>query len=259
MIADKILEEYRLLQTQIKELQTHISKFPPGKLICCQGSSGVKWYHSDGHSRVYIPKSNRALAEQLATKKYLSLTLEHLQQEKTALEFYLRHHAKQEDKAEKLLTDHPGYQELLSPYFKPKSSVLAEWMHAPYDKNMQHPENLLHKTSSGIYVRSKSEAMIALFLHTNHIPFRYECALNLGGITIHPDFTIIHPETSKIFYWEHFGRMDDNVYIQNTYSKLQLYTTHGLVPSIHLITTYETREHPLSYEEIARTATTYFL
>ena len=79
----------------------------------------------------------------------------------------------------------------------------------PYEKNPKYPEHLIHKTVSGIYVRSKSESMIALQLYTEKIPFRYECALQLGETTLYPDFTILHPKTGEIFYWEHFGMMDE--------------------------------------------------
>ena len=82
------------------------------------------------------------------------------------------------------------------------------------------------------------------------IPFRYECALHLGNTTLFPDFTIRHPKTGEFFYWEHFGMIDNATYCQNMTSKLQLYTAHGIIPSIQLITTYETKEHPLSAEMV---------
>ena len=59
-----------------------------------------------------------------------------LQQEKIAIDFYLRHHHSGTEKAEKLLVDNPGYQELLAPYFSPKSHELSEWMKSPYPRNM---------------------------------------------------------------------------------------------------------------------------
>jgi len=97
---------------------------------------------------------------------------------------------------------------------------------------------------------------MALYVHK--IPFRYECALNLGGITLYPDFTLRHPQTGEFYYWEHFGLMDDEVYSANTSSKLQLYTSCGIIPGIQLITTYETKEYPLSTETIEKTIDYYF-
>lgn len=72
-------------------------------------------------------------------------------------------------------------------------------------------------------------------------------------------FTIRHPKTGEVFYWEHFGLMDNPTYSKNAYSKLQLYTNHGIIPSIQLITTYETKEHPLTAETIEKIVENYFL
>ncbi len=89
-----------------------------------------------------------------------------------------------------------------------------------------------------------------MLLYTHKIPFRYECALSLNHVVIYPDFTIRHPITGQIYYWEHFGMMDHPTYSQNTCSKLQLYTANGIYPSIQLITTYETKDHPLDSEYV---------
>ena len=88
--------------------------------------------------------------------------------------------------------------------------------------------------------------MIAMLLHLNAIPYRYECALSLGGVTLFPDFTIRHPGTGALYYWEHFGLMDDPAYAKNAGSKLSLYAANGIIPSVHLITTYETKAYPLN-------------
>ena len=218
----------------------------------------MKWYKSDGHTKTYIPKKQRALAEQLAIKKYLSLNLEDLLHEQRALDFYLSHHSKNTGKSQKLLTEIPGYQDLLSPYFQTHDQKISQWLSAPYETNPKYPKQLIHKTASGHYVRSKSEAMIALYLYTMNIPFRYECALSLGDITIYPDFTIMHPRTYEIIYWEHLGMMDDPYYIQKTFSKLQQLSMHGIVPSINLITTYETENRPLGSEMIEKIIGYYF-
>lgn len=63
-----------------------------------------------------------------------------------------------------------------------------------------------------------------------------------------PGFTIRDPSSGKTYYWEHFGMMDQPSYAARTFSKLQLYTSFQIIPSIQLITTYETQEHPLNTE-----------
>lgn len=231
---------------------------PDGKFVYSHNNNRYKWYQSSGHSKSYIPKANRELAQQLATKNYLSCLLNEYFHEKSALESYLKHHRPNTGQAEQLL-ENPCYRELLAPYFKPNCQELSDWSNSSYERPPHHPEQLIHKTLSGNYVRSKSEAMIDMLLYTNHIPFRYECALVLGDITLFPDFTIRHPETGTFYYWEHFGLMDDSVYSKNAYSKLQLYTSHGIVPTIQLITTYETKENPLSTEIVEKIIRHYFL
>ena len=131
-------------------------------------------------------------------------------------------------------------------------------MDTPFEKNPKYPEQLIHKSTSGNYVRSKSEAMIDTFLHMNKLPFRYECCLELGDNMFYPDFTIRHPVTGQTYYWEHFGLMDIPSYAQNAYAKLQFYSSHGIIPSLNLIVTFETKESPLSTELVSQLIHHYF-
>lgn len=254
-----MLKESQKPEEQINSIHMQLNDFPRGNFFCSRNGKYNKWYISDGQKQTYLPKSERMLAERMAEKKYLTLLSEDLQHEKRAIDFYLRHHSKNVGQARHLLTNNPEYQELLAPSFAPVSQELLDWMNSPYEKNNKHSDQLIHKTSSGHFVRSKSEAIIDMFLHINKIPFRYECSLQLGNSVIYPDFTIRHPETGDTFYWEHFGLMDDPIYSKNTFSKLQLYTSHGIIPTIHLITTYETRENPLSSEMVEKIIEHYFL
>jgi len=249
--------ESKRLDEQINSLHAQIKSLPEGKIICTPNGNTYKWYRSDGHKSVYIPKSERNLAEQLAIKKYLQQLEEDYMQEKSAIDYYLRHHSL--STAEDMLINKPGYQELLSPYFKPQSKIIEGWITAPFEQNPKYPENKIHRTSSGNVVRSKSEALIDMVLYTNKIPFRYECALQLDGFTIYPDFTIMHPKTGEIVYWEHFGRMDDSKYNRNIGDRIQTYVNNGIIPSINLVITYETSEHPLTIKEIEKVVQEYFL
>ena len=259
MLYQKALTKREQLEKQINSITQKLKSLPDGTIYCTENGPYTKWYQSLGSTQTYIPKKNRHLAEQLAYRKYLSLLQKDLIREKNALDFYLRHHLPRPWKSELLLSNNPEYQKLLSPHFKPASQQLYEWSISSYEQNPNYPEQLIHKTASGKYVRSKSESFIDMILYQNKIPFRYECALHLDSTTIYPDFTIRHPKTGETYYWEHFGRMDDSNYAFNTFNKLELYTSHGIIPTIHLITTYETKDHPLSIEQIEKRVHEYFL
>lgn len=259
MIYEQMLKEKKKIEEQINLLESQVNQLPDGKIFCTHFGKYTKWYQTDGKTQIYIPKKERHLAEQLALKKYLSLQLKNLQQEKLAIEYYLRHHDTKAEQAENSFHNTPAYRELLSPYFKPISQELFEWQNTQYETNDKHPENLVHETVSGIYVRSKSEEMIDMVLYKNKIPFRYECRLKLGDLSLYPDFTIRHPKTGETYYWEHFGLMDDANYSKNAFSKLQHYTSNGIIPSIQLITTYETKNNPLTINNVEEIVNHYFL
>lgn len=259
MIYEQIMKENKKIEQQIKSIQSQLTKLPEGQIYCSSSGKHTKWFRREEQAQTYIPKKQRHLAEQLAMKKYLMLRLKNLQQEKCAIDFYLRHHDANASQKELSLFNTPAYKELLSPYFKPISQELLEWTNSPYDRCDKYPEALKHKATSGNFVRSKSEEMIDMVLYRNRIPFRYECALELGEILLYPDFTIRHPKTGETYYWEHFGLMDNADYSQKAFSKLQLYTSYGIVPTIQLITTYETKEHPLNIENVEKIVQHYFL
>ncbi len=241
------------VQLEIEKLQAELQNYPKGNFVCCRDKKYYKWYNCYKGNKIYISKKNRPLAEKLAVKKYLTSILENLVQERKALDAYLQNYQLPK------VQDISGYKDLLDSCFKPLSEELSAWAQETYPSNPQYTNNLIHKTDSGHMVRSKSEAMIAHFLYTNKIPFRYECALHLQNSIIYPDFTIRHPHTGEVFYWEHFGRMDDSLYSQKAYQKMQLYTVSGIVPSVNLITTFETAENPLSIETIQEIIEKYFL
>lgn len=247
-----------MLKKQISSIKSKINSLPQGDFFCSKNGKYYKWYHTDGKHQTLIPKKNRKYAEQLVQRKVLRLQLEELKMEKTAIDTYIAQHNRIPKRAEELLQKSDEYRNLFAATFEPQKPDLAEWMNSAYEKSAKYPEQLIYKTISGNYVRSKSETLIDMFLSTNRIPFRYECALQLDSITLYPDFTIRHPKTGETMYWEHFGLMDDPNYSKNALTKLQLYISYGIIPTKQLITTYETREHPLDAELIAKIVATYF-
>lgn len=258
MLYNYACKELKQLEKRISHLESQLRQFPEGKIYCVRDGKYFKWYHHTSEKDYYLGKKKRHLAELLARKMYFTLLREDLIHEKRAIEFYLRHHQLRPWKSERLMTEKPQYQKLLQPFFNSDSRKFQEWANASYTQNPLCQEQLIHSTPTGIHVRSKSEALIAMVLYNNRIPHRYECALQLGETVFYPDFTIIHPKTGQIYYLEHFGMIDNPVYSQKAFQKLQVYSDHGIYPTINLITTYETKDHPLTLDTIDRIVKDYF-
>ena len=253
----RIKKRTEYLEQQQDYWNSRLQSLPEGKLLCSRDKNSFKYYHKTPGKKEYLDKSKHKLAEQLAIKAYIRALLKDISHELTANHFYLRHY--QDKSFVESLLEHPGIQKLLQPYFKPHSKELAEWMHSSYNRNPHFTEHLKHNTILDFLVRSKSESMITMMLYTNNIPFRYECELVLGSQLVYPDFTIRHPQTGEWYYWEHLGKMDDPNYYKNKFRLLEQYTSHGIVPSINLILTFETKEHPLTADTIQKIVEHYFL
>lgn len=196
-LYQNMLRQYENIKQKITRVEQQIERLPQGEIYCAKNGTGVKWYYNNGTHREYLHKKNRKLAEQLAYKKYLKKLLKELKQEKSAIDKYLKCGRKEESEAEKMLDISSNYRSLILTYYKPADEFLYEWQKQTYHKSMEYPENLIHQSISGNILRSKSERMIEEALYRAKIPYRYECALQLGEKIIYPDFTIIHPESKK--------------------------------------------------------------
>lgn len=258
MFQKKLLHRIQEIDSQLVQIDSQLPSSIAGNFYIVQNPPYYKWFYNDGTKTSLISQKDVKTAEHLAVQKYLILKRQELQQEKSSILTFLKSCPTSSSKSEELLL-HPGYARLLSPFFQPQQAQHQEWINAPYEKNPKYPEQLIHKTPSGIYVRSKSEVLIAMSLYTKQIPFRYECALSLKQAKIYPDFTILHPQTNLLYYWEHFGMISQNDYRKAAFSKLELYASNEIYPSIQLITTYETPDHPLTLEMIEHIIEYYFL
>lgn len=238
------------LHDEILTLRKKLKKYPKGELFCVKNGKYIKWFQSNHSAPIYIPKSQRALAVALAEKKYYRCQLDSLLLREKTMQKYEQSHREIQHKMDQLLQEDSPYLDLLKENVLMVPAEVRDWMNAEYPRNTMYPENLVHKTLAGHMVRSKSEALISNALFLKKIPYRYECMLELGNIQLFPDFTILHPETGKIIYWEHFGIMDDPAYCDKAFHKLKTYSSYGIIPSINLTLTFETRQHPIDLESI---------
>lgn len=247
-------------EQEMRQLESLIKKMPKEDLRCAKNGKNYKWFCiKEGDAATYLPKRNRKIAEKLALKKYYVSRYEELSHQVKALKYYERQMKKVEGKADDLLK-HEEWRKLLEPMFSVEREDLKIWMEEKYEGGAGYPEHLVYKGSRGKYLRSKSEVIIDMMLYKYGIPFRYEDKLILdNGIYIYPDFTVRHPISGKRMYWEHFGLMDKQDYRNSACKKIRLYCDNGIIPSIDLIATFETVDHPLDVEKVEKIIQEFFL
>ncbi len=250
-------KQIQKLLTTLKKLNKVYNSLPEGHISISHAGDNYKWFHSTEGGTKYLKKCEVKLAKKLAIKKYLKLKIAVIKAEIRDLSKAPSITNKSREKLYQLLSD-PAYLELLSDFLSQNTLEAAYWMKADYPKNQKHPESLVHPTVGGIMVRSKSESMIAMALAENNIPFRYENLLTIGNITIAPDFTLLHPVTKELYYWEHFGMIDNEKYYESFASKIQTYAKANIILGDNLIASFETSENPLSYNTINNILKQYF-
>ena len=93
-------------------------------------------------------------------------------------------------------------------------------------------ERLIHNTTRGELVRSKSEVIIANLLHAKNVDYEYEQELVLNGVPANkfPDFVVEDDDTGTMYYWEHLGMLGDASYKRRWQEKEQWYHDNGILP-----------------------------
>lgn len=92
-------------------------------------------------------------------------------------------------------------------------------------------EGLIHRTTRGELVRSKSEVIIANLLHALGITYAYEQPFTgQDGSVRYPDFTIEDAETGRRVFLEHLGLLSEPAYRRRWISKLDWYRSQGGLP-----------------------------
>ena len=245
------------LEENIKKLESKLSNMPRETIVCYQRKTGenknymfYKQLKENGKvQRNYLARKNTVEKQKLAKKLYYSKLLQDMRNELKCINYYIENRIKV-DPSELMSTDSP-YRELLLG----KTSALAKWEYAPYNKSTDHPEHLTVPAPKNEMMRSKSESTIAQILYSHGIPYRYEEIHDIYDYPMATDFTIMNPKTGQIILWEHFGRCDDPGYQSTVDFKMYRYIRAGYLPGVNFITTYEDSKHPLDYslvEEIVR-------
>ncbi|MBE6030645.1 MAG: hypothetical protein E7225_03495 [Clostridiales bacterium] len=122
--------------------------------------------------------------------------------------------------------------------YKRYSKEIIEWALADYNRSDYRPEDLRHRSSHGLFVRSKSEITIVEKYYEYKIPSRYEEVIERDGIRVIPDF-IVPDRYGNFWIWEHCGMPNNPEYLARHKRKIEIYEKMGIVPWKNLIVTYD--------------------
>ena len=282
-------EELSRTRNQLRHVQLHHLRIlnavdnPSGILLCQRHGNGFRWkrrYMQDGRIvTVDLPKTEKVLAEKLAVNLYRIECIEHLQKQIDSidqLDRNLNSAALGDQKAEMLrgniLTEYSSHEFLYRVRFCPRKPAdffnsqspywpfitshlekeyawIISWYLSEFKQSKEHPENLQFMTKLGFKVRSKSEVMEAEKLFDAGILFHYEEQVPEAGDDCYPDF-YIPIKLAERYIWEHLGAMDKENYFYRTRGKIVNYLDRHWLPGINLLMTCETRQYPLTEEQV---------
>ena len=241
------------LQHYEADLQENLSHSPEGEFRIHKNRGSDRWRIYQNQKWESVPKSKKKLVQQLILKKFWQNELARTRGKLRLLEPLIEAYASIESEAD-------PYGLVLDESRAESRRELLEWGAGAYECKLDHPEGKSILTNAGIYVRSKSEAMIANELFARGIPFHYEEKLDLAPSVLYPDFVIRSPrDPEKVIIWEHFGLMERQNYVQIAKGKISLYLDAGYIPGDNLILTFEQNEQPLDINTVQLMITTAIL
>ena len=103
-----------------------------------------------------------------------------------------------------------------------------------------YAEHLVHRTTRGELVRSKSELVIANYLHNAGLPYQYERPIEGSAAPgrLRPDFSFVD-DSGDVILWEHLGMLDRPDYVRSWEWKKAWYEANGYHEGQNLFTTDE--------------------
>lgn len=248
--SERIEAQLRKIEREENQIQTCLNDMPAGSATIYKSKGRVRVKRRlDGNVK-FMTNDEKDIASQLLLKRYLLIRQKELAKAKAYLIKRLVYERDWNGRSAKFLRDHHLLANEISSFFRKEQTSMEEWMSAPAAALAPHQEGRTEPAVNGIFVRSKSEVMIAAVLDERGFYYRYEEPLCLAGKMYFPDFTIRDPRDGKLIWLEHFGMMDNKEYARSAFEKLTTYAANGILQMYNLITTFESREHKLSIPQI---------
>ena len=246
----------------LSELQTEGDNLPQWNLVhSISGSGRSNYYYRPKAKRekIFIHSAQTDILKSIVRRKIIQIRTKRLETNISLLETVLSNIcdygiSSSFEALPKSYREAVEYLESLSGgACPPGKNVVTEVIQS---ENPYNRDELIHKVSNGLFVRSKNEVLIAEMLLMAGINFYYEKALKLTKVyvdssgntrfeneTVYPDFTIYLAD-GTVIYWEHAGLMDKPRYRTRHFEKISLYYDNDIYPPKNLIVTMDGKGKP---------------
>lgn len=266
-VCEKVNADLALNRQLLDKIRRELPSLPAGSL-CCKTVRGKQYYYqyqylpseqtegSRSEKQRYLSSKDASIRSALTQKAYCRAAAKLLSRNVLAAEEFLAEYTPY-DPSDIWASLPAVYRQ--DPQRSPaavqareRDAAVRTWLSEETNARPPYPDHLIYRSPQGLPVRSKSESLIAAMLDARRIPFRYEAPLPIDDKLFFPDFTILRRSDHQIFYWEHFGMMDDETYRQHACDKLRYYAEAGILPFKNLIATYESQLQPFNAARIDR-------
>ncbi len=241
---EKLEEQVRELEILLKQNERDLERlkdFAKYRIKTSLSNGCIQYYLKDEKSGKwkYVKKDQYKLIEKIIQREYESQVNKTITKQHIALtEFLEGYDIKSISNVYDSLSK--ARRKMVKPIIETKENYIARWLEEHPGRKNPYPEEGTIYTSSGVFVRSKSEKIIAELLEKNGIPYSYECGLALNnGRVVYPDFTILNVRLRKTLYWEHLGLVGLDEYACKNLQKINDYDRSGFCAGDNLIVTME--------------------
>lgn len=264
-LREALMKKKEELEMYIIQSEKQLLKLPSGCLHSKKNGKYYSYYMNDENNRnIYISTKEKEFIKQLSQRKYLEALLTELNKEYQLVIKQLKKY-----KPEKCVSIYeklaPRYNMLIEPIIEPEDMYSSNWIKQKKKETMELASNSYEKSerfesANGEYLRSKSELIISEKLNRNNVPYIYEYPFKTEtGKTLYPDFYILNKRTRKSYFYEHFGMMDNEEYVNNAITKIEEYERNGVKLGDKLLVTFETSKKGLNTKRVDEMIKNYFI
>lgn len=227
-------------QQELSRMKSELSALPKESRLVIRTGSGRKFFYEASKGKERGISREPELVARLARKAFLEKSVSEKMKNISIISCMLKR-VEGNDKTGELS------EFILSSGYLPQ---IRKWLDEPFDTNPLYPENLKYCTDRGIRMRSKSERTIGSRLEKYNVTYKYERAMDLSGMRVYPDFTIMKHDGHMVI-WEHLGLAENPLYMAKNMNKVSIYQKHGFRTHKNLILTVEEDlESPESLDRI---------